>query len=74
LDHGGGKLAGENFMVRQIFEEFLEEESEISTMDRKRRSKPSGPNWKSLCVMDFKHNKCIPIIEWRQLGWLWCGV
>ncbi len=27
LDHGGGELVGENFMVGQIFEEFFEEEA-----------------------------------------------
>ncbi len=74
MDHGGGGLLGENFMVCQIFETFLEEEGKISTMDGKRRSKPFSPNWKSLCVMDFKQNKCAPIVGRKQSGWLWCGV
>jgi hypothetical protein len=46
LDHGGGKLVGENFMVGQILKEFLEKEGEISTMDGRRCLKPFGPNWK----------------------------
>jgi hypothetical protein len=25
------------------------------------------------CVMDFKHSKCVLIVKWKQLGWLWCG-
>ncbi len=24
--------------------------------------------------MNYKHSKCVPIVRWRQLGWLWCGV
>ncbi len=45
LDHGSGKLMGQNFMVGQIFEEFIKEEGKISTMDARRHSKPSHPNW-----------------------------
>jgi hypothetical protein len=74
LDHEGRKLVEENFMVGQIFKELVEEEGKACTMDRRRPLKPSGPNWKSGCVMDSKHIKCAPIVEWRQLGWLWCGV
>jgi hypothetical protein len=29
---------------------------------------------KPWCVMDSKHNKCVPIVKWKQLRWLWCGV
>jgi hypothetical protein len=74
VDHRGGKLVGKNFIVSQIFEELVEEEGEICTMDGKRHLKPSGPNWKLWCVMDSKHNKCVPIVGWKQLWWLWCGV
>ncbi len=47
LDHGGGGLMGENFMVGQIFEEFLEEEGKTNTMDGRKRLKPSNPYYKS---------------------------
>jgi hypothetical protein len=73
LDHRGGELVRENFTISQILKELVEEKGETCTMDGKRRSKPSSPNWKPWCVMDSKHNKCIPIVEWSQLGWLWCG-
>ncbi len=59
-------------MVGQIFEELVEE-GKACTMDGKRSSKPFGPNWKSWCVMDFRHNKFAPIVGWKQLRWLWCG-
>ncbi len=45
LDHGGGKLVGENFMVGQILEEYFKGEGEINTMDGRRCSKPSSPNF-----------------------------
>jgi hypothetical protein len=35
-----------NFMLGQIFKEFFQEEGEINTMDGRRHSKPSSPNWK----------------------------
>jgi hypothetical protein len=73
LDHKSGELVAEIFMVGQILEELVEEKSETCTMDGRRHSKPSNPNWKSWCFMDCKHNKCPPIVEWRQLGWLCCG-
>jgi hypothetical protein len=41
------------------------EEGETSTMDGKKIFKTFGPNWKSWCVMDSKHNKCVPIVGWR---------
>jgi hypothetical protein len=73
LDHGGGELVGENFMVGQIFEELAKEESEAYTMDERKHSKPSSPNWKPWCVIDSKHSKCAPIIGWKQLEQLWCA-
>ncbi len=73
VGHRGGKLLGENFMVGQIFEALVEEEGEACTMDGRRYSKPFGPNWKSWCVMDSKHNKCVPIVRWRWSRWLWRG-
>ncbi len=73
LHHKGGELVRENFMVGKCFEELAEEEGKVYTMDERRHSKPSSPNWKLQCVMDSKHNKCAPIIGWRQSGWLWCG-
>jgi hypothetical protein len=36
LDHGGGKLVKQNFMVGQILNEFLEEEGKTSATDRKK--------------------------------------
>jgi hypothetical protein len=33
LDYGGGGLLEHNFMVGQIFKEFLGEEGKINTMD-----------------------------------------
>jgi hypothetical protein len=52
----------------QILKKLVEEKGEACTMDGKRQSKPFSPNWKPWCVMDSKHNKCVPIV-----GWLWCG-
>jgi hypothetical protein len=57
---------GDKFMVSQIFEKLVKEEGKVYTMDGKRHSKPSKPNWKSSCVMDSKHSKCAPIVGWRQ--------
>lgn len=74
LDHIGGKLVGKFFMVGQILEELVEEEGKACTMDGRMPLKPFGPNWKSGYVMDSKHIKCAPIVEWRQSRWLWCGV
>jgi hypothetical protein len=74
LDHKGGKLVGENFMVGQIFEELVEEKGEASPWMEKRPLKPYSPNWKLWCVMDSKHNKCALIVRWRQSKWLLCGV
>ncbi len=45
LDHGGGELVGENFMVGQILEEFIKGEGKINTMDGRRCSKPFSPNF-----------------------------
>ncbi len=74
MDQRGDELVGKKFMVGQIFKELVEKESEVCTIDGRKRSKPSSPNKKLWCVMDFKHNKCVPIVGWRQLGWLWCDV
>ncbi len=63
MDHGGGELVGENFMVGQIFDALVKKESKACTMDGRRRLKPSSPNWKPWCVMDSKHNKCAPIVS-----------
>jgi hypothetical protein len=60
-------------MVDQIFKELVEEKGETCSMDGRRCSKPLSPNWKPWRVMDFKHSKCVPIVGWKQLGWLWCG-
>jgi len=49
----------------KFLKKLFEEKGKISTMDGRRCLKPFGPNWK-LCVMDSKHNKCAPIVEWRQ--------
>jgi hypothetical protein len=68
LDHKGGELVGEKFMVNQILEELVKEKGETFTMDGKRHSKPFSPNWKPCCVMDSKHSKCVPIVKWSQLG------
>jgi hypothetical protein len=65
---------GKKFMVGQILEELIEEKGEACTMNGRRCSKPSSPNWKPWCVMDSKHNKCVPIVGWRQSSWLWFGV
>jgi hypothetical protein len=59
LDHKNGELVGENFMVDQILEKLVEEKGEACTMDGRRFSKPSHPNWKPSCVMDSKHIKCV---------------
>ncbi len=74
LDHKGGKLVGKKFMVGQILEKLVEKKGKACTMDGRRHLKPSSPNWKLWCVMDSKHNKCVPIIKWRQSTWLWCVV
>jgi U3 small nucleolar RNA-associated protein 14 len=63
--HRGGEIVGENFMMGQIFEELVEEKNKACTMDGKRHSKPSSPNWKLWCVMDSKHNKCALVVEWK---------
>ncbi len=55
-------------MMGQILKKLVEEKGEACTMDGRRHSKPFSPNWKPWCVMDSKHNKCVPIV-----GWLWCG-
>jgi hypothetical protein len=44
LDHKGGELMGEIFMVGQILKELVEEKGEAYTMDGRRRLKPSIPN------------------------------
>jgi hypothetical protein len=36
LEHGGGKLVGQNFMVGQILDDFFEKECKTSTMDAKK--------------------------------------
>jgi hypothetical protein len=59
LEHKNGELVGENFMVNQILKELVEEKGKAYTMDGRRCSKPSRPNWKPWCVMDSKHNKCV---------------
>jgi hypothetical protein len=74
MDHKGGKIVGNFFIMGQNFKELVEKEGEICTMDGRRHLKHFGPNWKLWCVMDSKHNKCVPIVGWRQLWWLWCGV
>ncbi len=71
LDDGGGKLVGENFMVGQIFEELVKEKGFAPWIKE--------GTWNLLaqivsCGMNYKHSKCVPIVRWRQLGWLWCGV
>jgi len=68
LNHEGGKLVGENFMVGQIFKKLVKEKGEACTMDEKRHSKPSTSNWKLWCVMDSKHSKCAPVIRWNNKG------
>jgi hypothetical protein len=74
LDHRGGELVGKNFMVGQIFEEKLvQKKGKACTMDGKKSSKPFGPNWKSWCLMDFRHNKCAPIVGRKQSRWLRWG-
>jgi len=73
LDHRGGKLVGENFMVGIYFEELVEEKGKACTINGKRCLKPYSPNWKPWCVMDSKHSKCAPIVRWRQSMWLLCG-
>jgi hypothetical protein len=65
---------GKTFMVGQIFEELVSKKGDICTMDGRRCLKSSGPNLKLWCVMDSNHSKCVPIIMWKQLRWLWCGV
>jgi len=64
----------ENFMMGQFLEELVKEKGKGYTMDGRRHLKPFNPNWKPWCVMDSKHSKCVPIVGWRQSGWLWCGV
>jgi hypothetical protein len=58
---------GENLMVGQILEKLVDKKGEACTMVGKRCLKPSSPNWKLWCVLDSKHNKCVPIARW-----LWC--
>jgi hypothetical protein len=47
LNHEGGELVGENFMVGQIFEKLIKEEGKSYNMDGRRCLKPFSPNWKS---------------------------
>jgi hypothetical protein len=54
------------FMVGQIFKKLVKEKGEAYTMDGRRCSKPFSPNWKPRCVMDSKHIKCVPVVEWKQ--------
>jgi hypothetical protein len=72
LDHEGGELVGKKFMMGQIFEELVKKKGKACTMDGRKCSKPYSPNWKLWCVMDSKHNKCVLVVGWRQLGWSWC--
>ncbi len=44
LDHIGGELLGNKFMVAHIFEELVKEKGEVYTMDGRRHSKPFSPN------------------------------
>ncbi len=74
MDHEGGRLVGQNFMVSQILKEFFEEKGDTSTMDGRKCLKPSHPNWKPWHFMNSKHDKCAPIVGLRQLRWLWCVV
>ncbi len=60
-------------MVGQILKELVEKSGKACTIDEKKPSKPFNPNWKPWCGMDSKHNKCVPIVGWRQSWWLWCG-
>ncbi len=73
MDHKGGKLVRENFMVGQILKKLVEEKGKTYTMDERKCSKPFKPNWNPWCVMDSKHIKCPPIVRWGQSRWLWCG-
>jgi hypothetical protein len=59
---------GQNFMVGQILKEFFEE-GETKTMDGRRHLNLFCQNWKVWHLMDFKHNECAPIVEWRQSRW-----
>ncbi len=60
-------------MVGLILKKLVKEKNKACTMDGRRHSKPSRPNYKPWCVMDSKQRKCAPIVGWKQLGWLWCG-
>ncbi len=73
LDHEGGGLVGQNFIVRKNFKFKKKKEGKSNTMDGRRHLKPFHPNLKLWCVMDAKHDKCVPIIRYRLSGWLWCG-
>jgi hypothetical protein len=66
MDQGGGELVRENFMVGQNFKESVEKEGKTCTMDGRRCLKAFGPNLKPWYIMDSKHNKCAPIVGWRQ--------
>jgi len=60
LDHKGGELVRNFFVVGHTFENFIKKEGEACTMDGKKSS-----NWKLWHVMGFRHNECAPIVGWK---------
>jgi len=73
LDHEGGGLVGQNFIMGKKFQIVFEKEGKISTMDGRKHSKPFCLDWKLWHLMDSKHEKCVPIIRYRLSRWLWRG-
>jgi hypothetical protein len=54
LDHEVGELVGENFMVGQILEELFKKKGKAYTMDGRKCSKPSSPNWETMVCYGFQ--------------------
>jgi hypothetical protein len=46
----------------QIYPKIFIKEGVVGTMDGRKGSKPSFPNWKLKHFMDSKHNNCVTCI------------
>jgi hypothetical protein len=48
----------------KIYPKIFKKEGMVGTMDGRKGSKPSLPNWKLKHLMDSKHNKFVTCITW----------
>ncbi len=54
LDHEGGELVGQNFMVGQILKEFCEEKGNTSTINGKKVLKTFSPKLEAMAFYEFQ--------------------